>query len=71
MHLHKGKRIHFSIPCIEEAQKTFMTGIQNRDLMKVLSVFKKAPLLLAKHIILLGFFSLQCYIAKLDNLKQS
>lgn len=70
MHLHKGKRIHFSIPCIEEAQKTFMTGIQNHDLMKVLSVFKKAPLLLAKHIILLGF-SLQCYIAKLDNLKQS
>lgn len=70
MHLHKGKRIHFSIPCIEEAQKTFMTGIQNRDLMKVLSVFKKAPLLLAKHIILL-VFSLQSYIAKLDNLKQS
>lgn len=70
MHLHKGKRIHFSIPCIEEAQKTFMTGIQNRDLMKVLSVFKKAPLLLPKHIILL-VFSLQSYIAKLDNLKQS
>lgn len=70
MHLHKGKRIHFSIPWIEEAQKTFMTGIQNRDLMKVLSVFKKAPLLVAKHIILL-VFSLQCYIAKLDNLKQS
>lgn len=70
MHLHKGKRIYFSIPCIEEAQKTFMTGIQNHDLMKVLSVFKKAPLLLAKHIILL-VFSLQCYIAKLDNLKQS
>lgn len=70
MHLHKGKRIHFSIPCIEEAQKTFMTGIQNHDLMKVLSVFKKAPLLLAKHIILL-VFSLQSYIAKLDNLKQS
>lgn len=70
MHLHKGKRIHFSIPCIEEAQKTFMTGIQNRDLLKVLSVFKKAPLLLAKHIILL-VFSLQSYIAKLDNLKQS
>lgn len=69
MHLHKGKRIHFSIPCIEEAQKTFMTGIQNHDLLKVLSVFKKAPLLVAKHIIL--FFSLQCYIAKLDNLKQS
>lgn len=70
MHLHKGKRIHFSIPCIEEAQKTFMTGIQNHDLLKVLSVFKKAPLLVAKHIILL-VFSLQCYIAKLDNLKQS
>lgn len=70
MHLHKGKRIHFSIPCIEEAQKTFMTGIQNHDLLKVLSVFKKAPLLLAKHIILL-VFSLQSYIAKLDNLKQS
>lgn len=41
MHLHKGKRIHFSIPCIEEAQKTFMTGIQNHDPLKVQCLLRK------------------------------